>query len=216
MRIFSTGGVSIGNTLDLGAKSLNVGSAIGVSVGDFVGQVNFQGYAATYGASIKSHVPSGSPGVDYQDLRFHTSAGPSNINVERMRIDAYGVIKPSPTSSTGFVANQYSLNAGNSFTVTLPSVYGVYELAIFAARNDAGAYGSRHQVYHIAGLGGFPRTTWPPVVNLVSDIQRPQTSSPPTVSVSTGVNGVVTVTLGGTAANFSGYALRLLTTGSAY
>jgi hypothetical protein len=68
------------------------------SVGDLVGTLKFRGYTTGYEGAIRSYIPSGSPGVDYQDLRFYTSAGPSAIGVERVRIDASGNLGVGVTS----------------------------------------------------------------------------------------------------------------------
>ena len=108
MTLFTSGGLSVGNVIDPGAKGFNLGSAIGNSVGSLVASINFAGYSSVYGAGIKSYNPSTDPGIDYQDLRFYTSAGPSAINVERARIDASGNLLVG-TTFLGYV-NQNSFN----------------------------------------------------------------------------------------------------------
>jgi hypothetical protein len=151
MTLNASGGLSVGNTIDLGAKTINLGLAVN-PVGNLVGTLNFQGYTGSYGAGISSYVPTGSPGIDYQDLRFYTSAGPSNINVERARINSSGNLLVGTTSSSGLVSNNAGIVGGilntlsgtNSITTspttvaTLPSRDGATYIFTCANISDAG------------------------------------------------------------------------------
>ena len=102
MTLHASGGLSVGNTTDLGAKTVNIGITA-ATTNTLVGRVNFQGYTTTYGAGVASYIPSGAPGIDWQDLRFYTSQGPSAINVERARIDSGGNLLVGTTSASGTI-----------------------------------------------------------------------------------------------------------------
>ena len=116
MTLFASGGLSVGNTSDPGAKSFNLGYQNGI--GNLVGALNFTGYVAGYGAGIASYVPTGSPGVDYQDLRFYTCAGPSAAFAERARIDASGQLLLGTTTPVATGAGSLTVGATTASTST--------------------------------------------------------------------------------------------------
>ena len=153
----------------------------------------------------------------YQDqsamtLQFVNAGG---TQTERLRVDYNGqLLQPN----NNFIARSYSLNAGSSYTISVPAKYGIWELVIYGAAVNygTGAYGTRYQVYHVGSLDGYPYTAWAPTTNTVTDMTRVQTGPAPSISISAGVNGAIAVTLSGTGSLFSGWSLRLMGFGPAY
>ncbi len=119
---------------------LSIGSTTNPT-GNRTGTVLFAGYTGDYGASIQSWVPSGSPGIDYQDLRFYTSAGPSYIQYERASITPGGVLTVTGTArSSGNFQGQ--IVAGNTGAASINAVSypgaSTYDTGISVNQGSAG------------------------------------------------------------------------------
>ena len=132
-------------------------------------------------------------------------------NTERLRITNAGLIQHALNSIV-----TYAHSTASPATVTLPAHHAQWELSIYAARNSGGGYGTRYQVYHIGALGGYPRSQWSAGTALVSDIGVGQTSTAPGISISSAVNGVITITVTGTGVVGWSYSLRQLNIGFDY
>jgi len=134
-RITSGGNFNIptaGATLNLGLAASPVGS--------LVGSLNFLGYTTGYGAGIRSYIPSDAPGIDYQDLRFYTAAGPSAANTERARITAAGDVIVNGT--TVLQSAKLSVHSG-SIAAENNGVDGTYENAFI------GVYGANNNEHNV-------------------------------------------------------------------
>ena len=112
--------------------------------------------------------------------------------------------------SNSFAATSYNSSAGSSYTVTLPTGYGAFELSISAYSYNAGVYGVRATVFHCFGYDGYPRTVYAPNVNTIDTMVTNMSGTAPTISISTGVNGALNVTIAGAGTLGSGYTLRRL------
>jgi hypothetical protein len=132
---------------------------------------------------------------------------------ERARIDTSGNLV---FAGNNLAATSYNANAGTSYTVTLPDGYGAFELSISAYSNNSGAYGVRATVFHCFAYSGYPRTVFSPNVSTVTTMVNNMVGTAPTISISTGVNGALTVTIAGSGTLGSGYTLRRLNNGPAF
>ena len=200
-----------------GVIDVVLGTTRPTSANTTIGSIRFTSQSVTSSNYHYASIEAASDGASSSDtdipgrLVFNTTADGASSPTERMRITQAGLIQPALNSLV-----TYAHSTASPATVTLPDQHAQWELSIYAARNSGGGYGTRYQVYHIGALGGYPRSQWSAGTALVSDIGVTQTSSPPGISISSAINGVITITVTGTGIVGWSYSLRQLNIGFGY
>ena len=114
-----------------------------------------------------------------------------------------------PTNSTG------AAGASQTASFQLPSIYGMWEVSVYAARNVSNSYGNWYGLFHVGGLDGYPYTAYNPGYQQISGFPSVDGAKPTFTSFTTAANGACTITLG----NYPLYVTivaRLLTDGQSY
>ena len=107
--------------------------------------------------------------------------------------------KMTPTGSIGRVqSSDVTAATTQTKTITLPAEDGLFELSLVATVNNANAYGIRAMRVGLVSYSAYPYTAFGAVVNVISDQSQFLTGPAPTVSVTSAVNGVITITVTGT------------------
>lgn len=186
------------------------------------------------GGTLRDYVTLGSDGAFSVTDATETAFGaiiPSSTKIQIGTTTAhpcellYNNVKQAELENTGIKLNSartiYNIRdfqtATGSTTFTLGGgVFASWEISVYAYRNNAGNYGSRHALYIVHTLGGYPNTQWAPVSTTLVDQERTQTGSGPTIAISTAVNSSITITISGSGTLGYAYTARQLVNGPAY
>lgn len=164
---------------------------------------------------------------------FYNEAGTGGLTAISFSLDNFNSFIDSNsfigydtiTDSPGLLGTYYT-NSTDPYTTggtysapvifNLADGYNVWELVVYASRNDANTYGTTMGVFNIMTFSGFPGATYSPAIDQVTNLGKTMSNSGPTIAITSGVNRQITITLTATGTVKYNYYLRKLVTGQSF